>query len=211
MNSDKAAGYFESGAAGFTLIEFVLAAGIGLAVLAAMTVFFAGSSRLYGTQSGLALLGQEMRMALAQIRYDIRMAGFDPKGTGIFGFTTLGGAVCGPKSIAFTLDANANGVVDGDSERIGYRLHTKKYVQRYSTGGQPWQPLTAKSKKIKMTRLGFLYLLRNGTKTGHPSGRQGEIVAVRVRLCGQVKGRFGVKGKEICLEQWVRVRNSFHF
>ncbi len=196
---------------GFTLVEFLLAAGIGLAVLAAMTAFFAGSTRLYGVQSGLALLGQEMRMVLTQMGYELRMAGLDPQGTGSFGFTAFGGTGCGPQQIVFTLDANGDGELKGDLEYAGYRLHKKKYIQRYSTGGQHWQPLTVKSKKIKMTSLGFLYLLRDGTETGNPAGRLGEIIAVRVKLCGQLKGRFGQKNKETCLQEWVRVRNSLNF
>ena len=198
-------------APGFTLVEFLLAAGIGLAVLAAMTAFFVGSSRLYGVQSDQALLGQEMRMALTQMGYDIRMAGFDPKGTGAFGFTTLGGAVCGPKSIALTLDANGDGELKGDREYAAYRLHEKKYLQRYSTGTQPWQPFTVKSKKIKMTECSFLYRLRNGTEIENPAGRLGEIIAVRITLCGQVQGRLGQEEKKNCLQKWVRVCNSFDF
>lgn len=190
---------------GFTLVEFLLAAGIGFSVLAALAAFFVSTSRLHARQSEQNFLQQEIRTALLQMSYELRMAGLDPRGTGLFGFASFAGG-CGENSVAFTLDTNENGYLN-DTEYIGYRLQDKT-VQRFSNKSS--QPLSAKDGSLEMTDLDFVYRLSGGSETKNPVGKLHEITAVKIRLCGRLSGKFSSKKEteKYCLQVWVKIRNG---
>lgn len=76
----KEMGMSLSGCRGFSLIELLIAMGVGLIVLAASYEFFAEQNKAYKVQEQVAEMQQNVRTAMETMIREIRMAGFDPAG-----------------------------------------------------------------------------------------------------------------------------------
>jgi len=151
---------------GVTLIELLIALVVSGIFIASLYRVFISQQKIYTVQDQVADMQQNIRGAIDRMTKEIRMAGYDPQGTGIFGFqmAASNGRITGPNSIAFTIDDNEDGIIDNnDSEQIGFRLNGLK-LQKYSTGAIHWQPLAD-----NIESLSFLYTLSDGTVTDSPA------------------------------------------
>ena len=72
---------------GFTLIEIMVAIAIFSIFSVAMMKVYTGSTRSYATQEVAADVQQNLRAAMNIMVQDIRMAGFDPMSSELFGIT----------------------------------------------------------------------------------------------------------------------------
>jgi type IV pilus assembly protein PilW len=103
---------------GFTMVEILVTLAIVGVTLGAIYAVFTSSNRSYHTQDRVVDTQQGLRVGLDFMVRDIRLAGLDPKDTGIFAMeeatTTL---------IQFAADFNMDGVIDEDNrERIAYQF-----------------------------------------------------------------------------------------
>lgn len=167
---------------GITLIELLVVLVIVSVLIAALYRTFIKQQEVYIVQEQVVDMQQDLRVAMDLIVRYVRMAGYDPKGTGNFGFqiTASDGRSTGPASIAFTIDYNENGSVDNDDrEQIAFRLNGLE-LQKYSVSSEShWQSLAENIEKLS-----FTYIMADGTVTNSP-GNPEDIRLVRVTLIGR--------------------------
>ena len=72
---------------GFTLTELMVAMGIGMVVLAAVTTTFMAQAKLYNAQEQINEMEQNARGALDIITRELKMAGYKPNGGKFNGVT----------------------------------------------------------------------------------------------------------------------------
>ena len=70
---------------GFTLVELLIAMTIGLIILAALSSTFLMQRKTYDIQEQIVEMVQTARAAMDMMSREIRMAGYDPTGTGFDG------------------------------------------------------------------------------------------------------------------------------
>jgi len=92
---------------GFSLIEMMVALVISSFILMAAYSAHIAQQGTYFAQDQVAEMQQIHRAALAMINLDLRMAGYDPQGSGNFGITS---ALAG--RVQFTADTNENGTYE---------------------------------------------------------------------------------------------------
>lgn len=73
---------------GFTLVELMIALVVGVIVIGAIYATYIVQQRSYTVQETVAEAQQNIRVAMMVMAQDIRMAGYDPEGTGNFSITT---------------------------------------------------------------------------------------------------------------------------
>ncbi len=93
---------------GFTLIELMIAIVISSFIVTAVYAANTTQQRTYHAQEQVAEMQQNLRAAMSFITSEIRMAGYDPEGSGNFGITS---ALAG--RLQFTVDLDKNGTLDG--------------------------------------------------------------------------------------------------
>jgi len=108
---------------GFTMVELLVAMVVALLALGAIYSTFLNQQKSYVLQQETAAMHQNIRAAMFYMQGEIRMAGCDPKGKGIFGVTSAN-----YNQITFTEDVNdgAGGQPDGilnPNETISYTLN----------------------------------------------------------------------------------------
>ena len=121
---------------GFTLVEAVV-------VVAILSVVFIGISQLfmagYQSQAVISTDSAQLdnaRRAVDAIARDIRVAGLDPTGAGIFGFNTSGFTPVATESVVlFSLDQDRDGTLDSNAlERVGFLLSGGNVVRTMNGG-----------------------------------------------------------------------------
>ncbi len=105
---------------GFTLIELLIAMAISSMVLAGIVASYNTQVRSKVTQEVIVEAQQNLRAAIHVMATEIRMAGYDPTGTGNFQITNIQDSG-GFSQITFTTDTDEDGTVDGD-ETISYYI-----------------------------------------------------------------------------------------
>jgi len=162
---------------GFTLVELMIALALTGIIATAMYTFFLGQQRSATVQQDLVGIQQDLRAVMQALTRDIRMAGYDPTGSGTFGFVVNGTFATqkGVKrtvgttgsSLACTMDLNGNGRLDVDAqdmdgnettdlremEQVGYRLTNDGQLQRFSTttGAILWATLAENIQGLAFT------------------------------------------------------------
>jgi type IV pilus assembly protein PilW len=123
---------------GFTLVEILVALVVGVLVIAVIWEVYRVQRQVVVSQEQVTDLQQNLRVAVFQMKRDLRTAGFDPNGSNNFGLTFIGFQdidgnpdADGNSAITFTADLNANRVLDENNEIISYRI----YDQPADTGG----------------------------------------------------------------------------
>jgi hypothetical protein len=111
---------------------------------------------------------QNVRASLYQMARDLRMAGFNPqRAPNVGGFVTQlpddggGTTTTDSTNIAFTIDQDANGVIDidADDEQIAYRLdNATSALQKFRVSDDTW--LTVAD---NISAVDFVYLDPSGT------------------------------------------------
>lgn len=106
---------------GLTLVELLIAMTISVIALGLAYSTYSAQQRAYTNEQLVMDMQQSARSALAFMRREIRMAGYNPLGPSGAGSVDGFKAVRGDR-ISFTLDLNGDGDDADDSEAITYRL-----------------------------------------------------------------------------------------
>ena len=94
---------------GFTVIELLVSMAIAGVVMAAVYLSFNAQQKSYIVQEQVVAMQQNIRAAIYYMEREVRMAGYDPNGSGEMGILTAES-----DSIRFTLDINDGIDNDGD-------------------------------------------------------------------------------------------------
>ena len=153
---------------GFTLVELLVAMAMVGIVMAAVYSTYKSQQDSYVAQEQVAEMQQNIRASLYQLARDLRMAGFNPqRAPNVGGFVTqlpddgVGETTTDSATIAFTIDENANGVIDAndDDEQIAYRLdNATDTLQKFRVSDDTWQTVAD-----NIDALDFVYLDASGT------------------------------------------------
>jgi len=114
---------------GFTIVDALVAMVIALIIGAAISSVFLSQNRIYVGQQKIAYAQQNLRAAIDIMARDIRMAGYDPRGTGLFGISDISfrdldnnPEVNGSSSITLSYDWDEDGSLDSN-ETISYSIY----------------------------------------------------------------------------------------
>jgi type IV pilus assembly protein PilW len=152
---------------GFTLVELLVAMAMVGIVMAAVYSTYKSQQDTYVAQEQVAEMQQNLRASLYQMGRDIRMAGFNPqRAPNVGGFVSqlpddgIGETTSDSTNIAFTIDENANGVIDpDDDEQIAYRLdNATNTLQKFRVSDDTWITVAD-----NIDALDFVYLDPSGT------------------------------------------------
>ncbi len=153
---------------GFTLVELLVAMAITAVVMAAVYSLYKTQQDSYIAQDQVVEMQQNVRASLYQMARDLRMAGFNPqRAPNVGGFVTQlpddggGTTTTDSTNIAFTIDQDANGVIDidADDEQIAYRLdNATSALQKFRVSDDTWQTVA-----YNISAVDFIYLDPNGT------------------------------------------------
>lgn len=194
---------------GVTLIELLIAFVITSILISGLYYTFIKQQKVYMIQEQVIDTQHTVRTAMdIMIRY-IRMAGYDPKKTGNFGFQLIGsnGRSTGLNSIAFTVDENEDGEInENNKENIAFRLNGSTLEKYNPEATPPWETLAENIEYLE-----FKYILFNGTETSSPNNPL-DIRAVKVKIIGRTnipdpeyKSNSGFRKRELC--SFIKVRN----
>ena len=128
---------------GFTLIELLMALFVGLIAIASVYTVYATVQREYRSQQLKVSMHQNLRAALAILDQQIRMAGFDPEGSGRFGITNVRRYSLvdtlpdpnGQPALFFTMDLDEDGFPDSRNnyrkrEFVNFRIREDTNIGR---------------------------------------------------------------------------------
>lgn len=154
---------------GFTIVELLIAMTIGLIIMAALSSTFFMQRKIYDVQDQVVEMVQNARVAMDMLTREIRMAGYDPMGTGLFmfQFSDSEDRKTDMNNIAFTYDESGDGIQDyNDKEQIAFRLQDG-ILKLFSTGAIHWQPVAE-----NIDTLEFTYTLRDDVTVSTPTAEQ---------------------------------------
>ena len=115
---------------GFTLTELLIAITISGVVMAAVYSAYLTQRRSYQRTEEITTVQQNLRAAMYYMAREIRMAGYDPMESDLFGFT---GATS--NLISFTMDEDENGVLSGATETVSYQYDASENTLERNEGG----------------------------------------------------------------------------
>jgi type IV pilus assembly protein PilW len=153
---------------GFSLTELMVALGLGMVVLAAVTTTFMSQTRFYSAQEQINQMEQNARGALDLISRELKMAGYKPAGG------TFDGVTYSTSQLLIQADLDSSGAVSTSSsanEQITYAYDSanQQITRKVGTG-------TAEVLAENITAFTFSYLDSSGTATfDSPSVRQVKI------------------------------------
>jgi type IV pilus assembly protein PilW len=151
--------------AGFTLIEVMVAMAIATLVLAALYAAFNAQMKRHAAEQQVVEMQQNIRAAIYLLKKDIRLAGYSPVDPpanagfvadfGSFGSPhDASGATTDASDIAFTMDINENGAIDGGNsfELVAYRHDpANMWLERYDAATGTWQRVAEKIESVTFT------------------------------------------------------------
>lgn len=138
---------------GFTLVELMVTVAVAGIVMIAAWMLYRSQSQTTVSQEQVTNMQQNLRVAVFQLKYDLRLAGFDPTGSGNFGIDSVALDGNGNSTIQFTADLDRTGTLDNATEVISYDIfdlpagHPDTFpdlARSYSTGA-PGRQLTAEN------------------------------------------------------------------
>jgi type IV pilus assembly protein PilW len=146
---------------GFTLTELMVAMGIGMVVLAAVTTTFMAQARFYNAQEQINEMQQNARGALDLITRELKMAGYRPNGG------TFDGVTYSVSQLMIQADLDGNGAISTSSsanEQITYAYDStnKRITRKMGTG-------TVEVLADNITAFTFNYLNSSGATTSTSS------------------------------------------
>lgn len=160
---------------GFTLLELLVAMGIGLAMMGAIATTYMSQTKIYNSQEQINELEQNVRGALDIITRELKMAGYKPAGG------TVTGVTYSTTQLQIEADVNAGGSIDDTSnstvERIIYAYDSgnKKITRKLGSGG------TAQTVAENINAFTFEYLDAAGSATTTTAN----IRQVKVNITGK--------------------------
>jgi prepilin-type N-terminal cleavage/methylation domain-containing protein len=119
-------------ARGFTLLEVVVAMGVGGLVMAGTLGLLLAGQGAYAAGAARAEATQGARVGLERMANELRQAGYDPRGAG---FDPI--VVAEPERVILLRDLNENGVIDPTRERVTYLLRGTVLRRDAGAGAQP--------------------------------------------------------------------------
>lgn len=142
---------------GFTLTELMVAMGIGMVVLAAVTTTFMAQARFYNAQEQINEMQHNARGALDVITRELKMAGYKPNGG------TFDGVTYGVSQLMIQADLDGNGGISTSgsaNEQITYAYDSvnKQITRKMGTG-------TLEVLADQITAFTFSYLNSSGATT----------------------------------------------
>jgi len=142
---------------GFTLTELMVAMGIGMVVLAAVTTTFMAQAKFYNAQEQINEMQQNARGALDVIMRELKMAGYKPNGG------TFDGVTCSVSQLMIQADLDGNGGISTSgsaNEQISYAYYStnKQITRKIGTG-------TVEVLADNITAFTFSYLNSSGATT----------------------------------------------
>jgi type IV pilus assembly protein PilW len=142
---------------GFTLIELMVAMGIGMVVLAAVTTTFMAQAKFYNAQEQVNEMQQNARGALDIITRELKMAGYKPNGG------TFDGVTYSTAQLLIQADLDSSGTISNSStanEQITYAYDSasNQITRKIGTG-------TAEVLADNITAFAFSYYDGNGAST----------------------------------------------
>jgi len=214
---------------GFSLIELLIAAAVGLIVLAAVSALFSVQSKHFAESEIIAELHQNARIAMDMMVREISMAGYNqptnpattpvPRctnalvtaGTSCVGITTTGITNAGTDNIRFSTDLNGNGAITANSsnpnENIVYDVYTTDGVQalgRTSNG-------TRNPVIDHVESLNFKYMAEDGSDPTDRMDIRRVKIEIRVRSSRQdpsyTDATYGDHYRHYTLSSFVFLRN----
>ena len=111
---------------GFTLMELLVAMGIGMVVLAAVTTTYISQTKFYNAQEQINEMQQNALGALDLITRELKMAGYKPN-SGAVAQLTASGVNLDNTQLVIEADLNGNNSIDGSAgslERISYAFNS---------------------------------------------------------------------------------------
>jgi type IV pilus assembly protein PilW len=142
---------------GFTLTELMVAMGIGMVVLAAVTTTFMAQAKFYNAQEQVNEMQQNARGALDIITRELKMAGYKPNGG------TFDGVTYSTAQLLMQADLDSSGTISNSStanEQITYAYDSanNQITRKTGTG-------TAEVLADNITAFAFSYYDGNGAST----------------------------------------------
>jgi type IV pilus assembly protein PilW len=142
---------------GFTLTELIVAMGIGMVALAAVTTTFMAQAKFYNAQEQINEMQQNVRGALDVMMRELKMAGYKPNGG------TFDGVTYSASQLLIEADLDSSGTISNSStanEQITYAYDgaNKQITRKKGTG-------TAEVLADNITAFAFSYYDANGAAT----------------------------------------------
>lgn len=142
---------------GFTLTELMVAMGIGMVVLAAVTTTFMAQAKFYNAQEQINEMQQNARGTLDVITRELKMAGYKPNGG------TFDGVTYSVSQLMIQADLDGNGGISTSgsaNEQISYAYDStnKQITRKIGTG-------TVEVLADNITAFTFSYLNSSGATT----------------------------------------------
>ena len=155
---------------GFTLIELLISMAIGLIIITALTSTFVTQRQSYDVQLQITAAVQTARAAMDMMSREIRLAGYDPTGKGLFD-----GITYDPNQLRIQADLDGSDDTPGDTnEDITYAHYEETYQIKRRTGATgSFQPFAEHAEDFT-----FDYLDGDGAGAGGSD----EIRQVRISL-----------------------------
>lgn len=209
---------------GLSLVELLVAVGLGLVVMAGVLGMVASSLRANSDSIKTTRLNQEMRAALDLMVRDIRRAGYRNNYTVNIGSVATGGVFDNTVRlfdnggrIQFQYDLDDDGTLETDTESFGFRLESGaiRFTNNALATTPVWQALTDPD-MITVTALSFCLeppepsnpcptTAPAASKVTLTGSAQVSVFEVRITLRAQLKNDAATARQ---LTETVRVRND---
>lgn len=164
---------------GFTLVEILVAMGIGMVVMAAVATTFTSQSRVYNAQEQVNEMQQNARAALDMITRELKMAGYKTNTGAVAGLTASGVNLDNTK-LVIEADLDSDNAINGSagsSERISYSYSSSaKQIRRRLGSG------TSDVFADNITAFTFTYLKADGVTA---AALASEIRQVKIEITAQ--------------------------
>ncbi|MFO7784801.1 MAG: PilW family protein [Thermodesulfobacteriota bacterium] len=161
---------------GFTLTELLVAMVLAGIVTASLYSAHLTQQRAYKTTEDVTGVQQNLRSAMYFVEKDLRMAGYDPREKGLFGFEGINSY--SQDHVKFSLDQNENGAKDDSNDYIQYEFNAADNTLRRKVGVDPsssFQPIAS-----DISGVNFVFFTASGVTTAIPS----EIKSVDITIQG---------------------------
>lgn len=159
---------------GFTLVELMITLLLSAIIIGSIYTAFLSQLRSYTSQEQVAEMQQSLRAGTNQLLRELRMAGYDPSGTGLYGMDP---ALTDSETCSFTADLNEDGGTPGSgggqAEVFLYELYDSDSdgvddaLRRTPSGSSVAENIEA---------IEFYYRLADGTKALNPTALQVTLI-----------------------------------
>jgi type IV pilus assembly protein PilW len=170
---------------GFTLAELMMAITIFSVAMASIYSAYLSQQKAYLVTEATSETQQNLRAAMYTLEREIRMAGYDPKSSKSFGFTSpLQSSV-----ITFSYDNDENGVSAANEYSRYQRDSTTTSLQKQiGTGGSPPGAYTYSGDiAYRIDSVSFQYLDSSGIATATPSAVRAVVVTLSASRDGHTR------------------------